>query len=74
MGPVEPDPSLVDFHARRVWASGKRTRPSVQRHRQAMIGLSCGALLIAGHFMLMPGRIMHKVLFGDRDSQTPDRI
>lgn len=49
-------------------------RHSVQRHRQAMIGLSCGALLIAAHFMLMPGRIMHKVLFGDRDSQTPDRI
>jgi uncharacterized membrane protein len=29
-----------------------------------MIGLFCGALLIAGLFTLMPGRIMHKVLFG----------
>ena len=39
-------------------------RHSVQRHRQAMIGLVCGALLIAGLFTLVPGRIMHKVLFG----------
>ena len=39
-------------------------RHSVQRHRQAMTGLFCGALLVAGLFTLMPGRIMHKVLFG----------
>jgi uncharacterized membrane protein len=37
-------------------------RHCVRRHRQAMIGLFCGALLIAGLFTLLPGRIMHKVL------------
>jgi uncharacterized membrane protein len=36
----------------------------VQRHRQAMIGLFGGALVIAGLFTLAPGRIMDKVLFG----------
>jgi uncharacterized membrane protein len=39
-------------------------RHSVQRHRQAMIGLFGGALVIAGLFTLAPGRIMYKVLFG----------
>ena len=39
-------------------------RHSVQRHRYAMIGLFCGALVIAGLFTLIPGRIMHKVVFG----------
>ena len=29
-----------------------------------MIGLFAGALVIAGLFTLMPGRIMYKVLFG----------
>jgi len=39
-------------------------RHSVQRHRYTMIGLFCGALVIAGLFTLVPGRIMHKVVFG----------
>ncbi|MCP1731003.1 putative membrane protein [Bradyrhizobium elkanii] len=29
-----------------------------------MIGIFFGALLIAGLFTLMPGRIMHAVVFG----------
>jgi uncharacterized membrane protein len=37
----------------------------VQRHRWIMISLFCGALLIAGLFTLMPGRIMHAVIFGN---------
>jgi uncharacterized membrane protein len=37
----------------------------VQRHRWIMISLFCGALLIAGLFTLMPGRIMHAVVFGN---------
>jgi uncharacterized membrane protein len=36
----------------------------VQRHRFTMLGLFCGALVIAGLFTLAPGRIMHKVVFG----------
>jgi uncharacterized membrane protein len=33
-------------------------------HRNAMIGIFTGALVIAGLFTFMPGRIMHSVLFG----------
>jgi uncharacterized membrane protein len=36
----------------------------VKRHQRAMLGLFFGALIIAGIFTLVPGRIMHKVLFG----------
>ena len=33
-------------------------------HRRIMIGIFCGALVIAGLFTLLPGRIMHAVVFG----------
>ena len=36
----------------------------VRGHRLTMIGLFAGALVIAGIFTLVPGRIMYKVLFG----------
>ena len=36
----------------------------VQAHRNAMISIFVGALVIAGFFTFMPGRIMHQVLFG----------
>jgi len=36
----------------------------VARHRHVMLGLFPGALVIAGLFTLVPGRIMHKVLLG----------
>ena len=36
----------------------------VRRHRDAMLGLFVGALVIAGIFTFLPGRIMHKVVFG----------
>jgi uncharacterized membrane protein len=39
-------------------------RHHVNRHRWAMIGLFGGALVIAGAFTLLPGRIMHRVVFG----------
>jgi uncharacterized membrane protein len=44
-----------------VWAAH---RHAVDRHRRAMTGLFFVALVIAGLFTLMPGRIMHKVVFG----------
>jgi uncharacterized membrane protein len=40
-------------------------RHAVERHRKAMTGLFVGALLIAGLFTLLPGRIMHAVVFGN---------
>ena len=39
-------------------------RHDVSGHRNAMISLYCGALVIAGLFTFWPGRIMHAVLFG----------
>jgi len=39
----------------------------VNRHRKTMLLLFLGALLIAGGFTFMPGRIMHDVAF---DTQT----
>jgi uncharacterized membrane protein len=39
-------------------------RHRVDRHRKAMIGIFVGALLVAGAFTFLPGRIMHAVAFG----------
>jgi len=39
-------------------------RHRVQQHRIAMISIFAGALVIAGLFTLVPGRIMHAVVFG----------
>jgi uncharacterized membrane protein len=39
-------------------------RHRVAMHRVAMTGIFCGALLIAGAFTFLPGRIMHAVAFG----------
>jgi uncharacterized membrane protein len=36
----------------------------VRAHRSSMLGLFLGALVIAGIFTLVPGRIMHAVVFG----------
>jgi uncharacterized membrane protein len=45
-----------------VWAAH---RHAVERHRRAMTGIFLGALVIAGLFTLLPGRIMYQVAFGD---------
>lgn len=37
---------------------------NVRGHRITMISIFIGALVIAGLFTLVPGRIMHKVVFG----------
>jgi uncharacterized membrane protein len=39
-------------------------RHEVARHRNTMLGLFFGALVIAGAFTFLPGRIMHAVAFG----------
>ena len=44
-----------------LWAAHSH---AVSRHRSTMIGLYVGALVIAGLFTFVPGRIMHKVVFG----------
>jgi len=45
-----------------VWAAH---RHAVDRHRRAMTGIFFGALVIAGLFTLVPGRILHAVVFGN---------
>jgi uncharacterized membrane protein len=40
-------------------------RHGVDRHRRTMIGIFVGALVIAGLFTFVPGRIMHAVVFGN---------
>lgn len=37
---------------------------NIRRHRRAMLGMVYGALIGAGAFTLLPGRIMHAVLLG----------
>src|SRR6266571_1482595 len=44
-----------------VWAAH---RHRVASHRLAMTSIFLGALVIAGAFALLPGRIMHEVVFG----------
>jgi uncharacterized membrane protein len=44
-----------------VW---RAHRHEVAGHRRIMILLFTGALVIAGLFTLVPGRIMHAVIFG----------
>ncbi|MEP3047407.1 MAG: DUF2306 domain-containing protein [Roseibium sp.] len=39
-------------------------RKDVKEHRKTMVLLFSGALLIAGVLAFMPGRLMHKVIFG----------
>jgi len=44
-----------------VW---KAHTHQVREHRRIMIFIFSGALVIAGLFTILPGRIMHQVLFG----------
>ena len=37
---------------------------NVRRHKITMISIFAGALMVAGLFTLVPGRVMHAVIFG----------
>ena len=39
-------------------------RGDIRRHARVMTGIFIGGLIIAGGFTLMPGRLMHEVVFG----------
>jgi uncharacterized membrane protein len=41
-------------------------RHAVERHRWTMIGIFVGALVVAGIFTFVPGRIMYAVAFGQQ--------
>lgn len=38
---------------------------NIRGHRRAMLGVYIGGILIAGSLALMPGRMMHTVVFGN---------
>jgi hypothetical protein len=62
---LELDPSVVIYTLIMrpiavVHARGHR----VKAHRNSMIGPFLGALVVAGVFTLVPGRVMHDVVFG----------
>jgi uncharacterized membrane protein len=44
-----------------VWHARNQRVP---RHRTVMVSLFLGALVVAGLFTFVPGRLMHKALFG----------
>ncbi|KAA2237912.1 DUF2306 domain-containing protein [Salinarimonas soli] len=47
-----------------VYAVAMARAGRIRAHRTAMVSLFAGALVISGGFTLMPGRIMHAVIFG----------
>jgi uncharacterized membrane protein len=65
VGPWSPIHLLSIFTLTMLpYAVWKAHTHHVVAHRSAMIGLFSGALVIAGLFTLLPGRIMHAVVFG----------
>jgi uncharacterized membrane protein len=62
---LEPDPPVVDLHAADAAAGGVAAHTHrVADHRFIMTLLFAGALVMAGLFTLLSGRIMHAGLFG----------
>jgi uncharacterized membrane protein len=65
IGPFSPIHLLSIFTlAMLVVAVVHARRHRVERHRKAMTTIFIGALVIAGLFTFLPGRIMHAVAFG----------
>jgi uncharacterized membrane protein len=65
LGPWSPIHLLSIFTLAMLPLGVRRAhRHQVNAHRRTMIGIFTGALVIAGLFTLVPGRIMHAVLFG----------
>jgi uncharacterized membrane protein len=65
IGPFSPIHLLSIFTlAMLVLAVMHARRHRVDRHRKAMTTIFIGALIIAGVFTFLPGRIMHAVAFG----------
>ncbi len=64
-GPWSPIHLLAIFTLTMLPLGVYRARShNVQAHKFTMLGIFLGALLIAGLFTFVPGRIMYKVVFG----------
>lgn len=50
-----------------IWSIRQFKKTKLEKHKiahvRSMIGVYCGALLVAGTFTLMPGRMFHAILF-----------
>jgi len=50
-----------------IWSNRQFKKTKLEKHKIAhmltMIGAYCGALLVAGAFTLMPGRMFHEIIF-----------
>jgi uncharacterized membrane protein len=65
MGPWSPIHLLAIFTSVMLPIAVLRARRhNIRQHRIAMLSLFFGALVVAGAFTLVPGRIMHAVMFG----------
>ena len=53
---------LTLFGVASAWIGARKH--DIRRHRTAMIAVYVGGLLIAGSLTLLPGRILHAVVFG----------
>ena len=51
-----------------VWSIRQFKKTKLEKHKNAhirsMVGVYFGALLVAGAFTLMPGRMFHEIIFG----------
>ena len=51
-----------------IWSIRQFKKTRLEKHKNAhmysMIGVYFGALLVAGAFTLMPGRMFHEIIFG----------
>lgn len=65
MGPFSPIHLLSIWTLISLWqAIGAARAKRITAHRKSMQQLYLGALVIAGFFTFMPGRLMHLVVFG----------
>jgi len=68
LGPFSPIHILSVLTFFGLWDGVRHARAGrISLHRREMQQLYVGALLIAGFFTFMPGRIMHHVVFGFAD-------
>ena len=65
-GPFSWIHALSLFTLVMLWVGVAHARAGrIEAHRWTMISLFVGALVVAGLFTLVPGRVMHHVVFGN---------
>lgn len=75
VGPFSPIHLLSIWTFISLWqAIGAARAKRITAHRRSMQQLYLGALVIAGFFTFMPGRLMHLVVFGTGGAGTAEWI